>query len=524
MTMRGNWIFLALSTFLAGCGPRDAAWDSRFVLGDAFGLEGSVAVVDGARKELMFLSVPKAGTLETARFPMGETVKALAPSADGKRLFVLSEGKVPRVRAEDEAPSMRVFSGTTDPKLERTIELDDPMGALSLDPKGEFAVAFAGSASVTNPNELVFVDLSDKKSKPRPKTLRSFGGAPRGLVFTDELTVPEGPPRRFLVVRTDRDLALIDLSDLSKNEITVQLPKSAQGSRFVPEQVVFSDGDPENPADARLAVRLAGSADVVLLELGPPSTSSKEFSVRVNIVDVGGIPSTIDFVQTDAGLRLAALVPSRALATLVDPETTAAETVELGAPFSQMSRITSALSSRPASGDVALLWGGSAQRVAFWSLGSTSGTPYRSVDATDLGMPLTQVLDVGGNHGHLKVLLAEGSSRFFVLDLERRESFPLETRTGGYRVTAARDGGRLWATSPASSDVSMIDLDALHPTSLVPLERASMVFDLERGDGSRAALILHGAREGLSASLFDAFDPDPTEARYFPALHLRGLE
>lgn len=520
-----RWIAtLGLSLLPLSCGSRDPTWDARFELDRAFGLEGSVAVVDQALGDILFLSAPKKRELAVARFPMGETIRAIEPSADGKRLFVLAEGKVPRVRPEDEAPALRIFSGGTRPKLERTLELDDPMGALSLDPAGEYAIAFAGSASVTNPNELVFVELSSKNSKPRSKTLRSYGGAPRGFVFTDTLEVPNGPARRFLVVRTDRDLALIDLSDLSRNEITVQLPKGANGARAVPEQIVFSDGDPDDPADARLAVRLAGSSDVVVCQLGEPTEADKEFSVRVNIVDVGGVPSAIDFVQTDAGLRLAALVPSRSKATLIDPRTTAAETVELGAPFSQMSRITGALEHPPAGGDVALLWGGDARQIAFWSLGSTSGTPYRSVDATDLDIALSRVLDVDGANGRLKILLADTSPRFFVLDLERRQSFPLETRTGGYQIAVARDGGRIWALPPSSNTLSMISLDTLHPTSFTSSEATSMVFDFERGDGGRAALLLHGERTGFAASLLDAFDPDPTEARYFPALHLGGLQ
>jgi hypothetical protein len=41
----------------------------------------------------------------------------------------------------------------------------------------------------------------------------------------------------------------------------------------------------------------------------------------VNLTDVGGVPSDIAFVRTDGGLRLAALVPTRSAAVLVDPVT-----------------------------------------------------------------------------------------------------------------------------------------------------------------------------------------------------------
>jgi hypothetical protein len=524
--MRNRWKWLGLASSLSmisACGGRDGKWEAPFERGMTVGLSGSVAVMDPALRDVLFLSSSQKGRLETLRLPTGDNVRAVQASKDGKRLFVLAEGNVPRRRPSDESPALRIFSGGTKPKLERKLDLDDPMGALSLDPMGEWAVAFAGNAAVTNPNELVFVDLKDKNSDPRSKTLRSFGGAPRGLLFTDTLTVPEGDPRRFLVVRTDRDLALLDLSDLGKNEVTIQLPKNASGSPFAPEQVVFDDGEPDDPTDARIAVRLVGSSDVVLCELGSPTDEGKDYSIRVNIMDVGGIPSAIEFVQTDAGLRLAALVPGTSRATLVDPETTATETVDLGAPFTKMSRITGAVDEPPSGGDVALLWGGNTGRIAFWSLGSTSGTPYRSVDATDLNMSVTEVLDVAPPNGHLKILRGDAQKRFFVLDLQRRESFPLETNSGGYSLSVARDGGRIWALPPAAETISMIDLEDLHPSTISTTDPVGSVFDIERGDGGRSAVLLHDYF-GLAATLLDAFEPDPTEARYFPNLHLVGLE
>lgn len=524
MSTWGTRVFsigIALSVF--ACGGRDAKWDVAFERGKTLELSGSVALVDEGADELVFLSSKKRRSLEVSRFALGEGVSFVEASQDGERLFVLSQGKIPRVRAEDPPPSLQIFSAGTKPKLERELELDDPMGSLSLDPEGEFAVAFSGNALVTNPNELVFIDLKDEKSKPRSKTLRSFGGAPVGLLFTDPLTMPEGEPRRFLVARTDRDIALVDLSALERSEVTVQLPKNAVGTRLTPEQVVFSDGDPDDPTDARLAVRLAGSTDVVLCQFAPPTAAGRDFSLRVNIVDVGGVPSAIEFVRTDSGLRLAALVPTRSRATLVDPRTTATEIVELGAPFSRMSRITGALDSPPEGGDVALLWGGDARRIAFWSLGSTSGTPYRSVDPTDLSVPLSAVLDVGGENGHLKVLLSSDPRRFFVLDLIKRESFPLETRSGDYRIRVARDGGRIWAAASGTESVSMIDLTDLHPTSFTAGSEIAEVFDIAREDGGRAMLLVHDASGGLSVTVGDAYDPDPTDSHYFPALHLWGL-
>src|SRR5690606_37637407 len=102
-------------------------------------------------------------------------------------------------------------------------------------------------------------------------------------------------------------------------------------------------------------------------------------------------------------------------------------------------RITNLVSETPDGGDVALLWGSSTQ-IAFWSLGSSSSTPYRSVSSTELGVSITQVLDVPPPRQHLKVLLSPNSAQFFVLDLKRRESFPLDTRGPGFSVQVSPDG------------------------------------------------------------------------------------
>src|SRR5690606_3206647 len=130
--------------------------------------------------------------------------------------------------------------------------------------------AFGGDAKLVNPNELVLFDLSDEEEKTQSKTIRSFGGAPVELIFTENLAVPAGEPRRFLIVRTDRDVALIDLLDLEQPEVTIKLPENANGSTPRPLQVVYDDGDPEDTSDARMAVRLDGSSDVVIVALGDP--------------------------------------------------------------------------------------------------------------------------------------------------------------------------------------------------------------------------------------------------------------
>lgn len=517
--------FFGANALFIGCTPEETHFDAPLVDAEPVGLEGAVALPDHALHRMLFLTAKSTSELETEVVPIGQNIATMQPSSDGSQLYVLSRGVVPRRSDDDERPQLTVFDGRADAQERkvRTFELDDPMERLALDHAGEWVAAFGGDAKVVNPNELVLFDLSSNEdnSLATSKTIRSFGGAPEELLFTHELHVPGGAPRRFLLVRTDRDVTLVDLLDLERAEVTVKLPEDGAGSTPRPLQVVYDDGDEDDDGDARLAIRLENSTDVVVVGLGPSEVDGRAYAPAINIVDVGGVPSAIDFVRTDGGLRLAALVPAAARATLVDPETTFAEVVNLPGAFSSMRRITSVVEEAPESGDVALLWGAS-RNIAFWSLGSTSETPYRSVDTAELSFVVTRVLDVPSPNSHLKVLRGEGSD-IFVLDLNRRQSFPLNTSFEDAQITVSPDGQRLWAYEGESQWFSAIRLEDLHPEAVYADNKVDSVFDVQTKQDDRAAIVLH-LREGWNATLLDAEDPDSARTLYYPALHLKGLE
>jgi hypothetical protein len=513
---------------LPACGDRESEWRAGLGSPDPVAVRGTVVLRDDPMQRLLFLTSPAERQLSVEAVRVGVNVSAVVPSVDGQDLFVLSKGVFPRFRESDEGPRLTLYDGAPRPlaegRLKKRFELDDPMEHLALDPKGEWAAAFGGDASVVNPNELVLFDLTAggrTGNQPASKTIRSFGGAPKELLFTDRLAVPEGPPRRFLVVLTDRDLALVDLADLAAPEKTIKLPQGPAGGASNPVQVVYDDGDPDDPGDARLAVRLERGSDVVFVQLGEPATPGSAFSVVFNIVDVGGVPSFLDFVRTDGGLRLAALVPALSRAVLVDPTTTLAETVSLPHGFSRMRRVTSELGEVSDAADVALLWGAT-QHVAFLSLGTTSATPYRSVDTAELSFPIERVLDVPAPHAHLKVLIGS-SSDVFVLDLQSRQSLPLHTTFQSGQVRAAPDGQRLWIYERSGNLFSSVRLDDLHPQALYAEPTLSEVFDIERGDGGRSVVVLH-LDGGWSATVMDAELPETAKTAYFPALQLAGLK
>ena len=515
---------------LLSCGDRAEKWDAS-VNGQtrSEGLSGSVAVLDQSLHRVVMLTSPRPYELKMQSFPIGRNVAAIASTLDKDTLFILSKGIQPRREPDDEFPSVTVIDAGPRPELRHRYELTDPMQRLAVDPEEEWLVAFQGASTVTNPNEFVLLPLEDSDDG-QSVTIRSFGGVPQEVVFTGDLVVPKGPERRFLIVRTDRDIALIDLSDLDREEVTVQTPRVSQGTQSTPAQVVFDLGergsDDQTDDFARIAVRLEGEPDVMLLELGEPSEESdKDFEVKFNIVNVGGVPSSIEFVRTDFGLRLAALVPARKQAKLVDPDTGVVESVEFPKSYSQLTRVTQ----DEDAGELALLYSPETPGIAFWALSRASGALSKSVEQNEIDLAVAAVRDVpGSDFGHMKILEGANASRFFVLDLEQRQTFPMLTERQGYTVNVAPDGQRAWAFHREREQFASLALSDLHPTSLSVSLPIAAVHDIERADGSRAALVMHGTDNAVTGgtaalTLFDAEEPDSADTRFFGGLLLEGL-
>ncbi|MBK8998821.1 MAG: hypothetical protein IPM35_24115 [Myxococcales bacterium] len=516
---------------LAGCGERPSAWDARGELPvKSAGLTGSVALVDTALDRVLMLTASSNRSLRTTPLGVGKNIVATEVSRDSSSFFVLSRGVQPRRNPDDELPSLTVIDGSTEPRVNARYTLTDPLQGIAIDPQGEWAVVYDAGGIVVNPNELIFVDLSDANAEPVSKTLRSFGGRPERITFTSQLTVPNGAPRRFVIVETGQDVSLVDLSDLARDEVTLILPKTPTGATGKPMEVAFHDGAVDDATDARIAVRLANDTNLMLVDLAPPPDGDdKPFKATINIADVGGVPSSIAFVQTDGGLRLAALVPSAKGATLVDPATTVPEFVDFPKPFSRITRVTDDVSDKPAKSDVALLWSDSTTGIAFWSLGKTSGTPFRSVDDYDIGIAVQSVRSVPGDkYAHLKLLQSTSASEFYVLDLDKRQSFPMLTNASGFQLGVSPDGERAWALRPGTPDFASIDLANLHPTSIQVERDVAAVYDIARRDTGRAAIALHVNEKGealsVGATVLDALDPDTAKTRFYPGILLGGLD
>lgn len=515
-----------LAALLPACGDRDAVWDAAPGPVAAHGLQGSAAFVDVAAERVLLTTAEQDLTLSPVSVPMRRGFASSAATPDGSALLVLARGDVPREKPSDQGPGLAMIDGSNSPHLLRTYDISDPLSGLAVDPEGHFAVIYPSatdSSFVANPNELSIVDLAQPPSAANPTslTLRSFGGRPQSLVFTPTLGLANAA-RRLLVVLTDRDVGLIDLSDPAKGDVTVRL--SSTGDRVTPVQVAVSDGDPARNDDARLAIRLANDPSVILVDLlaSTASDAAHDFKPTPNVVLASGPPSDVAFVNTDGGLRLAALVPSKSSLSLIDPATGISKDVALGASFEHLSLVTGIVGSTASGADVALLWSTSSPYVSFVALGSTAGKPYKSVERLQLEQPIARVIDVPAPNDRLKILAGADGTSFFVLDLIARTASPIVSSRYGVTVTVSQDGQRSWLLAPGGQDLAALELHNLHPQNFTLTSPIDQAFEFGRRGGGRALVAVHpGGALGLT--VLDAEHPSLETAVQYHSVLLGSL-
>jgi hypothetical protein len=539
MKKRTSMAVAAAMLGLFACGDRPAIYEAPVAALHPVGLEDGIAIVDDTAHRAVILTPRADQELDRTSVALGKGVIRAEASADGKRLFVLSTGDLTRKKGSDEKPSLTVIEGTT----ARRFPLAAPHSGLAIDPLGRWVAIFAAPPSaggapqatfVENPNEIVLVDLTAPiETAVTPRTLRSFGGLPQRVSFSAPITLPAGL-RRLMIVETDQDIALLDLDNVRSSpqrpEVTVRLTSGATALQNRPGGVVVDDGDPARNDDARIGVRLENGSSVVTLTLVPSLPDAKtedplqvpnDFRTVVNLTDVGGVPGDIVFVRTEAGLRLAALVPSTKRAILVDPDTSITTEVDLPEPYARISLITSVVGGAAGS-DTALLYGtGGSRGVAFWSLGRATGQPYRSVEVVSLSTAIGSVLEVPPPRPELKVLQGTGANAFYVLNLATRTASPLTT-LGSASLVVSRDGLRLWAFERGRPSLAQVSLADLHPIPL-PLDRPiDSVFDVARPEGGRSLVSLD-VRGAGGATVLDALAPDTAASRSFYGFLLEDL-
>jgi hypothetical protein len=523
----GNW-WRTSSTALAllaaqACGGREASWDAPLVLDGQLrtvGLSQSVVVADTGLDRVLVLQADDAQSLRVGTAPVGKNLRTLVRVPGEDRVLALSRGVQPRQSASDEKASLSVLSpGSASPLVAR-YELESGFEQMRVDPQGEWVVLTgdgSDQSGINNPNELILIDVTDSRFDPIRKTLASFGSQPLRYTFTTELQFPDGSSGRLLLIETERDLKVLNLADPESNEITVQFQRTQSNQVAKPAGLSYSDGDPGLNDDARIAVRFEGQSDVILIEMLADAT--RPFKLLPQLVDAGGVPSALEIVQTDQGVRLAALLPTQSQVALIDPATTLAQMIDLPASYSKFTRVTA--DSTVATGDEALLWGENVNSVAFWSLGEIGQQAFRSVEILELQVGIASVLQMSGDTRR-RLLQTNSGGQFFVLDLDRRQAFPMDTQFGSVQLRLSPDGARAWAYAPGSYEFGLVDLQSMHVTSLRTDVPPDEIYEIKGRSNRRVAFALH-LRGGLGVTLLEGEEPDSTLSRFYSNLFLEGL-
>jgi hypothetical protein len=539
----------ACITSLHACGGRPSYWNNTIDGGShAYGLTKGVGLVDDASHRVVMVTVPGADLqVATQSLPIGHQVVKVSVAPDASRLFVLSAGDWPRRTVSDEFPKLTVVQfpdkGSWSAQ-EQQYPMTEPLANLAIDPGADgdprkYAVAYAGdsastSSFVQNPNEIVLFDLTDQKAVTR--TIQSFGGTPRRIVFTPILQLPAGP-RRLLLIETDIDLTMLDLNNAFRAnpppEITVPLTSDTTVQQITTAGVVVDGRHPTNPNDARFAVWASDNTNVFTVQLVQSAAgAANDFAPTIKLTDVGGIPSDVAFVETEdanspsgTALEVAALVPTKTSAVLVDPDNSLTTTVALPAPYSNLSLVTD-LGANPSAArsgvDVALLWngGGVAQSgVALWTLTQSVMKPYASVAALGATAPISHTLDVPSPNQRLKVLQEASGQGFYVLNLASHTAPPLNTQLETLSISP--DGLRLWVFTGGNTDLAEIDFTTLNPVPLITDIGIDGVYDIQRADGRRALVAIHN-QGAIGATVFDATNPSSATSRRVASLLLEG--
>jgi hypothetical protein len=536
------------------------------------------------------LTSPGGFELSVSEIRLGVNPSPAVADLKRERLFVLSKGVQPRRTPEDELASLSVIDGSTTPRLLARYELGQtsPPSGLAIDPLGTWAVLYqpppqtqtdTQSAILTNPNELTLVklpppgetfpiDTSQPDYRVRTVTLDSVGGQPKTLTFTPDLDL-DGEPHRLLVVQTDHEVVLLDLSDPDlTRQSTIEVPRASSGEAGTPAEVIVypqtvatgaDSSDPTQTTDTLpsqqglLGLRMANDPNVVSYRFW---ISGGRIQPSPNVVSVGGVPTDIEFVHTGAGQEpmLAALVPRKtgslggAQAVLIDTATETTQQVELADAYSHIEVVTQDTPDQAGAGlqpDQALFWGETAKSIGFWSLEAALGRPYRSVERYPLPFAPTAVHSVVRDNSdleptrdfrYLKILEAGQQKTFYVVNLLDPAAPPIQVYQPQFRLLVAPDGQRAWAFAPNSQQLGQLDFQDLHATSLSLERTVTAAYDIAQagplGQGAgalppRALLALHqldlGMRTELGATVLDARSPDAARTKFHAALLLRGL-
>jgi hypothetical protein len=480
----------------AGCGDRGRLWSAPLALVGPQQAAGQLLWIDATRG-LVFALEPHGAAAPTVRSArVRRNARFAAPAPGGERLLVLSAGQEAVYRDQTaEEPGLTIVLPVAGgaPAVESFYPLSGPFDRLAVSRDGKQAVASyssegGGGGLFRNPNEVALLDLGASPGPDNPvlRTVRSFGSAPLGVVFSPPMPIPapSGKAHSLAVVLASGYLTLLDLGNPRRREITVPLAKPDSAVAITPEQVFFS------PTTGTIFVRAAGAADlysIALVPRAPSAPDENDFVPAINQPSSGRTP--LDMVLfADGGKDMILTANASGDLALIDAATSQFSLVTTGAPVDTLLL--------PAGSSLALGYRRLAPepRIHFIELKGLAQKLEKNVTARKLDQAVHQLVATPDGKQALVVHNAQRTV-VSVLDLagQHHTVSPIQGQLplGSFDFASGAAGSYLVGVSSSIARLGLLDLSNLHTGDLRLDQAPQRVYAL--GD---TIVVDHATHEG----------------------------
>jgi hypothetical protein len=509
---RKTWA-CALVLLTAACGEREGDFNQSLALrSEAVGIDHSLVMVSETSNKAFVLDLEALGAPpKVLELPSNPALLDKRNEAD--EALILCKGQ--RGTAyEDAEPS--VLTVITAKGSMREYTLGSPFDAIEQSGDGRYALAYRTKSSsdrlLENPNEIAIVDLEadadaddDDKDAVHNRTLRSFGDAPSKIVFSPPMDIL-GEKRRLAVVLSTRNVTLIDLAHLDREETTVQLSQEI-GSAVSPTQVLFSTTDPV------LYVRGSTADDLYAFDLtarpggieDDDGGLHNDFRPTINQLGVGARPSDMALYESSDGARLLTLTDSGLSLAVVNTSTGQATNVPVASHAHSLLVFDAPSPRDDTVAPRALLYDIDSTVVTFVDLADIEERRTRNLDPLTLDRTVRRLIPMLSE----SLVLAIHDEGVSLIDLASRTVSPISSNVQLEDALFDEAGRRFWVGPDGQPWVGVLDLETGTPGEVLldaPIRRLVPLFD------AGLIAVMHESNVG-HVTVIDLDQPDRKNAR-----------
>jgi hypothetical protein len=499
----------ALVLLTAACGEREGDFDQSLALRpEAIGIGHSLVMVTQSSNKAFVLDLEELGALPKV-LELASNPALLERRNDADEALVLCKGQRGTTE-EDAEPS--VLTAITADGSQREYTLGTPFDAIEQSEDGRYALAYRTNSSsdrlLENPNEIAIVDLeadADDEDAVHKRTLRSFGDAPSKILFSPTMNIL-GEDRRLAVVLSTRNVTLIDLTHLEREETTVQLSQEA-GSAVSPTQVLFSTTDPV------LYVRGSTADDLYAFDLterpggieDDDGGLHNDFRPTINQLGVGARPSDMALYDSNDGARLLTLTDSGLSLAVVNTSTGQATNVPIASHAHSLLVFDGPSPRDDTVAPRALLYDIDSTVVTFVDLADIEERRTRNLDPLTLDRTVRRLIPMLSE----SLVLAIHDEGVSLIDLASRTVSPISSSVELEDALFDEAGRRFWVGPSGQPWVGALDLETGTPGEVLldaPIKRIVPLFD------AGLLAVMHESNVG-HVTVLDLDRPDRKSAR-----------